>query len=394
MKKILLCVVILFALSPYAVHPASAQSETPPASPLGKIRGTVINHNSDKVVAESLEVMLHILNMDYVDMDMVHGQSQPDGSFVFADVPFAADRQFAVMTTFNGVTYFSDTVPADMKSLQLAIDVPVYESTKELATVQVDQMHVLFESSPDGLETKELYIISNSGARTVKDAYDLGEDKFGALKFPLPQDADYIFFDPDDKDRFVKQDGAFVDTYPLLPQSQLQVMVSYLIPYSGKRTYSYTPTLNIARMNFVIPEQAGISLAGTGLTGPEPMSLQDGKSYLVYSYSDLKVGQTLNISIIGTATTPASSSQTSKLYAIGAAFLGCLVIGMGVWWWRKSESTQLEQEQTSPQTEEATFDDVITEIALLDETYTEKGLSIEAYQARRKDLLQKAKSLS
>jgi hypothetical protein len=32
--------------------------------------------------------------------------SQPDGTFVFSNVPFDANTQFAVMATFNGVTYF------------------------------------------------------------------------------------------------------------------------------------------------------------------------------------------------------------------------------------------------------------------------------------------------
>jgi hypothetical protein len=336
--------------------------------------------------------MLHIMNMDYVDLDMLHGQSQPDGSFLFADVPFAVDRQFSVMTTFNGVTYFSDTVPADMKSLKLAIDVPVYETTKDLATIQVDQMHVLFNASPDGLETDELYIISNNGERTVKDVYDLGEEKFAALQFPLPADADYIFFSPDDQDRFVKQDGTFADTYPLLPKSQIQVMVSYLVPFSDKRTYSYTPTMDIAQLNFVIPEETGISLAGAGLSGPDSRSLQDGKSYLVYSYTDLKAGETLSISITGTS--PSGAGKNNNWLAIVAAFLGLAVIGMGLWWWRKSDSSQVYEKETSPQTNRTTFDDLINEIALLDETYETRGLSVEEYQTRRKALLQKAKRLS
>jgi hypothetical protein len=219
MKRIVLLLfsLLLSATSVRAVH---AQADTPatPTGPLGEIVGTVIDQNSGKVVDESLEVMLHVMNLDYVDM--VHGQSQPDGTFVFVDVPFDASLQFAVMATFNGVTYFSDTLPADMQSLNLSIDVPVYETTNDLVNVQVDQMHVLFNVSPDGLETKELYIVSNLGGRTVRDAYDLGENKSATLQFPLQKDADYIFFQPDDKDRFIKQNGSFADTYPILPGGQ------------------------------------------------------------------------------------------------------------------------------------------------------------------------------
>lgn len=395
MKRVLLFLAIaVFSLSTYSVRQALAQSPTPPAGPLGEVRGTVINQNTGKVVAQTLEVMLHILDLDMADKDMLHGQSQPDGSFVFTDVPFDPSFQFAVMAIFDGVTYYSPVQPVDMNSLKVALDVPVYETTKDLTTVQVDQMHVLFDFTADGLETRELYIVSNSGERTVKDGYDLGNDKFATLKFPLPKDADYIFFQPDDTDRFVKQEGSFADTYPVLTGDQYsQIMVSYLVPYSGERTYSYTAPIGIAKINFLLPEQAGTSLSGSNLFGPESMSLQDGKSYTVYSYENLQAGETLNITFKGIAAKPESESKkTNNLIAVGAAFLGFALLGAGVWWWRKSDQVE-DDEATSP-IDEPTLDDVITKIALLDETYEEKGLSLEEYQNQRKALLQKAKSLS
>ena len=87
------------------------ESLTPPPAP-SKSKRTGI------VVAQTLDVMLHVLDRDYVDKDMVHGQSQPDGSFVFADVPSDANTQFAVMATYDGVAYFSNTAPANMNTLQ------------------------------------------------------------------------------------------------------------------------------------------------------------------------------------------------------------------------------------------------------------------------------------
>jgi hypothetical protein len=354
---------------------------------LGEIRGTLIDQNNGKVVAQTMDVMLHVLNVDYADKDMIHGQSQPDGSFVFADVPFDASTQFAVMATYDGVTYFSETAPADIDSLKIALDVPVYETTNDLSAVQIDQLHVLLEPSTDGIETKELYVISNYGQRTVKDVIDLGDGKSAVLKFPLPKDADYIFFQPNDKDRFVKMDGEFADTYPILPGNQpSQIMTSYLVPYSGERTYTYTAPVNVARLNFVLPEDSNISISGEGLTGPEASTLRDGKAYWVYSYEDLKAGQTLSVSFAGTGTQPESKISTSNnLLATGAALLGLGIIGIGIWWWRRPELVE-EAGQT--------FDEVIAEIAYLDETYEQRGLSFEKYQEQRQALLRKAKQFS
>lgn len=396
MKRILLFLLILFfTFSGYEVQPVLAQDKTPPVGPKGEIRGTVINRNSGEVVEEVLEVMLHVLDLDYVDKDMVHGQSQADGTFIFPDVPFDANTQFAVMATFDGVTYFSDVVPADMTSLQVSIDMPVYETTKDLAAVQVDQMHVLFEFSVDGLETKELYIISNSGERTVKDVYDLGENKFAALKFPLPVDADYVFFKPDDQDRFVKLEGAFADTYPILPGSQpSQVMTSYLVPFSGERVYTFTAPVNVTQINFLLPDESGISLQGTGLIGSESTTLQDGSAVQVYSYMDLKAGQTLNVTITGTVTANTSRpNNINNWLAIGIAFLGSAIIGVGVWQWRKSGSNQDEEDEAPVEANEPVLDELIAEIARLDESYEERGLSTEEYQERRQELMLRAKQL-
>ena len=395
MKRIFLpLLILLFAFSSYATRPALAQDDNPPAGPSGQVRGTVINRNSGEVVTESLEVMLHILDQDMVDKGMEHGQSQSDGTFVFPDVPFDANTQFAVMATYDGVSYFSETIPADMTSMQVSIDMPVYETTQDLAAVQIDQMHVLFEFSPDGLETKELYIISNTGERTVKDVYDLGDDKFAVLQIPLPEDADFIFFKPDDQDRFVKLNGTFADTYPILPGSQpAQIMTSYLVPFSGERVYTYTAPVSTAKINFILSDQPGISLQGEGLVPAEPTTLQDGTSYQVYSYSDLKAGQTLSVTITGTTTGRQASNNTNNMIAAGAAFLGFAVIGVGVWRWRRQENTEVEEDALSAQSDGNTLDQLIAEIARLDESHEQGRLSSEDHQRQRQELMQRAKPL-
>ena len=75
MRKILFPVLILlFALSSFPTQPAQAQEQTPPAGPLGAVRGTVINRNTGQLVKESLEVMLHILDQNLTDKGMEHGQ--------------------------------------------------------------------------------------------------------------------------------------------------------------------------------------------------------------------------------------------------------------------------------------------------------------------------------
>lgn len=381
----------LFASSLFAALPVSAQSETPPTGPVGEVHGTIINRNNGKVVAETLDVMLHVLDQDLADKDMQHAQSANDGTFAFANISFEPNVQFVAMATYQGVTYSSKVTPVDLKSMQVNIDVPVYETTNELTGVHIDQMHVMFDFAEDGLETKEIYVISNANERTVKEAVQADEQHLATLKFPLPVDADYIFFKPDEQNRFIKFGGGFADANPILPKSNSQFMVSYLVPYIGQREYTYTAPLNISQINFLIPAQSGISLQGSGLIGPESMTLENNTSYNVYSYAGLQAGQTVRVTIRGDLTPePAQSTRTKSWLPIGAAFLGVVFMGVGVWWWRRPANTEDNNDIDSA---DSTFDNLILEIAKLDEMLDQGKINSETHQLLRQELMQQAKKL-
>jgi len=221
----------------------------------------------------------------------------------------------------------------------------------------------------------------------------LEADRAATLKLPLPEDADFIFFKPDDQDRFVKFKGGFADTYPIVPVTgSSQLMVSYLVPYDGEREYTYTAPLNVATMNFLLPEQANISLQGVGLTGPESMTFENGETYNMYSYSGLNAGQTVSISIGGkVATASGESRNTETSIAVVTAFFGFAIMGLGVWWWRRLGNAQNDGNDSDPN--ETTLEGLILKIAKLDEEYEHGSLSAEAHQHLRQNLMHKAKRL-
>jgi hypothetical protein len=386
-----LFLIIALLIFSFGAHPVLAQTDTPPTGPTGEVTGTIINKNTGEVVAEQLEVTLHVLDQNYADIGMLSGQTQTDGTFLFADAPFDVNLQYAVMATFDGVTYFSDVVPVDMDSMQVSVQVPVHESTSDPTGVQVDQMHILFNFAEDGLETIELYLLSNTGERTIKDVYQLDGDKTATLEFPLPPDADFIFFKPDDQDRFVKLDGRFADTYPILPGADsAQIMVSYLVPFSNGRTYSYTAPLNILNMNLLVEEDASVKLQGEGLAGPQRTALEDGSVYLVYSYANLSAGESLEVFFIRSGNSSKGKDTTIPPLVAGTAAFGLAVMGYGIWWWRKTDSTQggdVEQSDNTP------LDDLILEIAKLDEEHEQGHLGSDEHQRLRRELMGRARHL-
>jgi hypothetical protein len=207
---------------------------------------------------------------------------------------FDPQRLYAVMATFENVTYYSDTVPGPPNLKEIELTVPVIETTSDLTAAQIDQLHLLFDFVEDGMETTEIYVLSNLGERTVKEAVTVGDGEPATLRFPLPSDADFIFFQPDGQDRFIKFPGGFADVYPLLPgKSSEQFSVQYLVPFSSGRTYTYTAPINAQAINFLLPADSGVTLEGNGLSNPQPYTLENGSSYQFYSHGSLKAGETI-----------------------------------------------------------------------------------------------------
>ncbi|MFA5874524.1 MAG: hypothetical protein WC832_11225, partial [Anaerolineales bacterium] len=161
------------------------------------------------------------------------------------------------------------------------------------------------------------------------------------------------------------------------------------------QTYSYTPPLNIKTMNFLLPQDAGVSLKGEGLAGPQPFILDSGASYMVYSYSDIPAGQTIKVTFTGKpvpGSQPQSSNQTYPL-ALGGGVLGLVMIGVGVWWWLRPEDVADEDDEMDVHTGESTLDALIAQIARLDEVFERGELDEGKYHRERRRLREQAKSM-
>lgn len=396
---IILLLMIAFFLPSKLVK---AQTETPPVEaslPTGVITGKIVNLSQGGKIPENIELMVHAWDQT-ADLGMIHGTSQPNGTFRIEKVPFERDAEYLVMAVYKDVTYNSPSAVLDSGDT-LNIDMPIYESTTDLSQIQVDQLHVLFDEAVDGLEVKEIYVFSNLGDRTVKEAAKLDDGSYATFKVPLPAEADYIFFKPDnDQERFVKFPGGIADKAPLLPGSQTgQFMVSYLLPYKGQTKFTYTAPLNIDQVNLLIPAEKGLTLSGPGLGTPEITSMQDGETtFKIYSYSKLEAGKTISVSVSGTSGIgKASNSFTSPPLRVGVtvglAILGFSMIATGVWWTYRTKDNESDDDESL--LENHVTDgmlELILSIAQLDESYEKGEIPAEEYQAERAILMKQAKT--
>jgi len=284
------------------------------------------------------------------------------------------------MATYKDVSYFSEPAQVKEGDLSLSFNIPVYETTDDLSQVKIDQMHVLFYAQEGELVVSEVYILSNAGNLTVKDTLVLPSGRKGSLKFPLPEEATNVEFDTQSTDRFIQVDGGFVDTSPIVPgEKNSQVILRFSLPYTGEFSYDFTAPVAVGGTSFLVPEASGLELQGSSLTPAGTQSMQDGSSFAIYTSPGLSPAETIQVSLSGKLNKGSSSLPSSRGFsqgiAVGGSLLGLALLGVGVWWWRKSE------EHTG-----MGFDDIFFELEQLDKAYARGEILEEEYQETRAGL--------
>ena len=183
----------------FVLHPAqqvSAQHGDAPPLPAdtwkGEVSGKVANQTSGGTVAEPVEVMLHAWVPEEQGRLMLHGKAEPDGTFRFEDVDFHQSFSYSVMATYLGATYFSPPSNVQKGETSLNLDAHVYDTTNDLSSITIDQLHVLFYMEEGQLGVSQFFALSNSGKLTVNDAVTLPRDRTGTLKFHLPLSTSFI----------------------------------------------------------------------------------------------------------------------------------------------------------------------------------------------------------
>lgn len=414
---------LLFAAFPVRAWAQSASPEkstptiTPTAAapdlPKGVITGKIINKNDLSKPVGNLEVMLHIFDQGQNQLGMLHGTSVQDGSFTIADVPFQAGMGYAAAVVYEGTTYYSQIALAESGKTSLSLEVAVYESTTDLSKVQVEQMHVLFNFAGDGIEVKELIALSNLGEQTVKDAVEVpgNNGAKAAVQFPLPEKADFIYFEPQDEGRFLKFPGGFADTSSIAPgQMVSQLLVSYLTPYTTPLRYQLKTTLPVKRVNFVIAKDSGVTLKAEGLGEPETITAQGGQTLFLYKLENVPAGQTRDLTFEGEPVIPksqaaAAASQANLLNQktplfLGLGVFGVALLGGGAFWWvrssKRSKGNEVDEEGLEGElgeNEQPVFDSLLIQIAKLDKAFDQGEVDKDTYNAQRNELKTQAKAL-
>lgn len=360
-----------------SAEPPGAESPT-----AGSVAGLVTNGTGGAGIPAGLEVTLHGFD-DQAEVVTRTTRVDRQGAYAFDEVENAPGRLFVVTVLYQGVLYGTEI--AHMPEAGASTDIPlaIFETTTDPSAGRIDRLHLLLQfPSEETVEIVELWLVSNSGDRTV--ATTEGE---GLLQVSLPPGAAQLSFE--EGERFRDVPGGFVDTFPLRPgDGSGQLTFSYQLPYPRRLELERTFPLAVAAAVILVPD-GGPEVSGPGVI--DAGVRQVGEIVLhQYEVGPISAGEPVALTLSGR---PPSASggglSVTPNSVLGAAVL-LVSLGAAVWWLRRPGG---RTRQATPDAAGALSQEVLAAIARLDDDHEAGRIGEEDYQRRRLELKRRAVEL-
>ena len=410
-KKAILLFSSLFLLGLLFSAPA-ALAQTPAARVI-TIEGELVNATTGEKAAAGLPLMLHTYDGGQMT-NMIDGQTGPGGTFRFEDVEMVEGRLFEVMATVGQTTYFSEAVTPSPGQDTLRLPVTIYDTTDDAGAIRIEQMHMLVDFfNPVLLQIAEIYIVSNTGHRTVEGAVTLPDGQRASLRFSLPAGATDLSFDGGQLgERFIRTEDGFADTFGVPPgEGTSQFVVRYYVPYQDGMEIVRSLSYPTGQLSILMP-QRGVSLSGEGLVSQGVRTMRDGRTVEIFAANfapdqaefafqlsgqpAMEAGAAPPDGASEAAPAPRIANSSRMATGVGVVLLGVALIAIGVWWWQRNVTPTpqlapaMPPSAFAPDSEEGAL---IQAIAELDESYRQGNISEREYSNRRGELRAELKSL-
>ncbi len=376
----------------------TSEASATPEIAVGTISGTVVNATGNALPA-GLTVILR--GFDH-GSDASGGLAEainlsvplaPDGAFNFENVEMPAGRLFLAEVTFTGVPYQSDFLVAEDGMDKLSLPpLNIYETMTDLALLKLDQTHIVFDFSSQGIaQVYAIYILTNSSTQTIVILTDGQSLPFIAL----PENAQNVGFDvAEGSAPLLPADGGFA-----IPPSanQYGIVAFFTLPYDKKLEVTQPFKLAAESVTLFVPD--GFKVKGDQLTDAGVKPIQ-GNSFQTYTTENVKADSSLTFTVRGSTKTSmgGTSLDTKTSLIVGLGGLGIVLILAGVYLFFRDRARQGEPEEDEEEEapEDALGEDPVSltdAILALDDQFKSGCIAKEAYEKRRAELKARLKEL-
>jgi hypothetical protein len=319
-----------------------------------------------------------------------------EGRFSFDDLPLDSSTLYLPIAGHGGAWYYPGQPVSLSDSPSAEVQITVYDATPTDEALRYERSAMLIAGiQPAALTVMEMSGLSNTEPRTVVGSDQTGSGQAISARFPLPTGA--IGFQPQrgfiDSQLVPTQDGMGL-VWPVFPGRQ-ELAFSYQLPYSGDRVaIDKILAYPVGTFAVYVPE-GGLELSSPTLQ-PQGATELGGRRYQLYTATDLNRGDRISAQITGinAAVNGPQPSMTAPLMVASGATLILAAVGAAFVWRRRTASMA---SAGAPSASAPTGDErqqLILEIAALDERHDQRLLPEEAYQATRAALMRRVIELS
>lgn len=311
-----------------AVNPADPAVIGPAEAPVEvvmTVRGTLSNGTAGAIVPAGVPLTLYLL--DQFHRETLTGVTLDGGAYVFDDVPFDPNRQYAVAADYNGVTFASAiTPPPTAPEAGLDLPVTIYEAGADASTITIERVLSQIDVLNGEMHIIQLVRFLNTSDRVFATADAAGE--LASVSVPVPPGA--IYRDFMGTGYHISADGLTItDTRAVVPGQTHTMHVTFTLPYDAAMT-------NGVVQSFLYPFSGdyevalgtpGITLLGDALTAGTP-SMPDMQAAAFYSGTlTLPPNAEIRYALSGTPIAPAPADNPIVAPTINP--LALILLGVG-----------------------------------------------------------------
>ena len=387
---------------------AAAPGDAVSGTTTGAVSGTITNGTPDADIPAGQPVVLHLFD-NFQETGAITTTVTSGGAFEFTDIELIPDRAMIVSARYGEVLYTSDVAQVVAGQTEYQLPFQIFEATTDPEVIVVERMHVILDFQPGEAQIGELFIISNTGNKTFVSATPDGSTFSASLPAGF---TNLSFQDEIIGGRYQQTTDGFADTLPIRPGSGAQqILLSFNLPYTDALDFSQKLSYSTSAISVLLPDN-GVTLSGDGLLDEGLRDVQ-GANYRTFGVSDLPAGGDLIFSLKGkpalaVEATSGSSSAAPPAFDLRTALIGglslALVVAVIAYWWIQRGSVQSVQPRFSnvktaltpspvKATPSQTYEELIDELAELDEGFEAGEFSEAEYRVEREKLKAELKRL-
>ena len=354
----------------------------------GTIEGQVINDTENGGSVDSQEVILTTY-LGEEEMETESTTTDSDGFFRFSEISTEPGRSYDVEVRYQEVEYRSERLVFNDDNLIKSIELIVYDTTENPEVIEMELAHIIIYVESDILQVEEYLLFINESDKTYVGTTSSNDESIReSLKFTIPKGAAELKAGYGLMDCCIlATENGFIDTMPVLPGPK-EVVYSYQI-YPDSKEYVFSKDADYPVRNLTLLIQGeNIDISSEQLFADEPLSIE-GVTFNHLTGNNIARGEQLSVQL---SELPVTGSSINLIWL--ALILAILIGGFLFVFTLRRRKLVVE---VPPESKEKAYQEVLTELAQLDDDFEDGKIDKEVYRRLRDEkksqLLQSAKSI-